>query len=59
MGLYRRKWKDKNGKHHTSKVWWMSYHPRGFEPTKLTTRIISGRILTSCQATSPEKFQQS
>jgi integrase len=48
MGLYRRTWKDRNGKIHESKVWWMNLMVDGkqhLESCKVTNRRVAQGIL--------------
>jgi integrase len=51
MGLYRRKWKDKDGTIHESKVWWADYVVPGLgqycESTGTTNRRRAQQILDS------------
>jgi integrase len=49
MGLYRRKWKDKNGTVHSSKTWWMDYVVPGegqkCESTGTSNKRLARKIL--------------
>ena len=48
MGLYKRSWKDRNGKRHTSKIWDMSYMVNGrqkCETTGTSNKRLAQKIL--------------
>jgi len=47
-GLYRRKWTDRRGKTHQSKVWWMAYVVAGkqhCETTRTTNKRLAQKLL--------------
>jgi integrase len=53
MGLYKRTWKDKNGKRHTSKIWDMSYMLDGrqkCESTGTSNKRLARKILDTRRA---------
>jgi integrase len=58
MGLYRRTWKDKGGKVHGSKVWWMSFVVPGegqkCETTGTTNKRLAKKVLDMQQAAIAE-----
>ena len=54
MGLYRRTWKDRNGKIHRSKIWWMDFMVPGegqkCESTGTTNKRLAQKIFDSRHA---------
>src|SRR5579863_7344352 len=54
QGLYKRSWKDKSGRRHTSKVWWMSFMVPGVgqhcESTGTTNKRLARKILDTKRA---------